>query len=199
MTDSSTETSEKPSGFRFGLFAPLLIFGVMAVVFFFALQNSEPNKLPSVLIGKPVPSFNLAAVEGLVVDGKPVPGFSDADLKKGEVSIVNVWASWCVPCRQEHPHLTTLVEKSKAPMYGLNYKDNPENSRRFLGQLGSSYAKVGADTNGRAAIHWGVYGVPETFIVDGKGRIAYKHVGPVTPEIVDKVLVPKIQELRNAK
>jgi cytochrome c biogenesis protein CcmG/thiol:disulfide interchange protein DsbE len=123
-----------------------------------------------------------------------VPGFAAADLAQGRVSIVNVWASWCAPCHAEHPHLVTLAERSKAPLYGINYKDRPEEARRFLGRYGNPFVAVGADASGRTAIDWGVYGVPETFIIDGRGRIAHKHVGPITPEVIEQRLLPAIEK-----
>ena len=111
-----------------------------------------------------------------------MPGLSDADLKAGQVTVVNIWASWCAPCRVEHPTLMDLSKDPSIRVVGVNYKDNPENARRFLGQLGNPYAAVGADTAGRAAIDWGVYGVPETFIVGADGTIRHKHIGPLTPQ-----------------
>src|SRR5690606_36521106 len=121
------------------------------------LQSGDPHTLPSVLIGKPVPQFSLPPVEGLVEKGAPVPAFQSADLNKGAVSIVNVWASWCVPCHQEHPCLTALAERSGAPLFGLNNKDDAAAARRFLGRYGNPYKAVGADGAGRVAIDWGVY------------------------------------------
>jgi cytochrome c biogenesis protein CcmG/thiol:disulfide interchange protein DsbE len=123
------------------------------------LHAGDPSRLPSALIGRPAPGFALASLEGLQADGRPVSGLSQADLK-GRVTIVNVWASWCAPCRQEHPLLMDLARTGAARVVGINYKDNPENARRFLGALGNPFAAVGVDPNGRAAIDWGVYGCP---------------------------------------
>lgn len=161
---------------------PGAVFIVLAVLFFVQLTSGRnPAELPSVLINKPVPTFNLAPLEGLTADGKPVPGFSNEDLK-GRVTIVNVWASWCAPCRLEHPLLVELAKDPSVRLVGINQKDNPENARRFLGALGNPYSAVGIDPNGRASIDWGVYGVPETFIVGPDGMIRHKHIGPLTPE-----------------
>jgi cytochrome c biogenesis protein CcmG/thiol:disulfide interchange protein DsbE len=161
---------------------PGLIFLVLAGLFLFQLvRGRNPAEVPSVLINKPVPAFSLAPLEGLMADGKPVPGFSNADLK-GRVTIVNVWASWCGPCRQEHPLLVELARDPSLRLVGINQRDNPDNARRFLGALGNPYAAVGVDPNGRASIDWGVYGVPETFIVGPDGTIRHKQIGPLTPE-----------------
>ncbi len=181
---------------RSAMLVPLAIFGVIALVFLYALKTGDPSKLPSALIGKKVPEFSLPPVEGLKENGKPVPGFSSADLAKGKVSIVNVWASWCVACRQEHAFLVKLAKVSGAPLYGLNYKDRAADARRFLGRYGSPFVAVGADRRGRVAIDWGVYGVPETFVVDGEGRIIHKHVGPISGDAVERVFMPIIEKAR---
>ncbi|WP_414472609.1 DsbE family thiol:disulfide interchange protein [Microvirga sp. M2] len=160
---------------------PVLVFVVLAVLFFLQLTSGRnPSDLPSALINKPAPTFTLAPLEGLLAEGKPVPGFSNEDLK-GRVTIVNVFASWCAPCRQEHPLLVELAKDPSVRLVGINQKDNPDNARRFLGALGNPYSAVGVDPNGRASIDWGVYGVPETFIVGPDGMIRYKHIGPLTP------------------
>jgi len=161
---------------------PALVFFGLAVLFLVQLTSGRnPAELPSVLLNKPVPTFSLAPLEGLMAEGKPVPGFSNEDLK-GHVTIVNVFASWCAPCRQEHPLLVELARDPSVRLVGINQKDNPDNARRFLGALGNPYAAVGVDPNGRASIDWGVYGVPETFIVGPDGMIRHKHIGPLTPE-----------------
>jgi len=161
---------------------PVLVFVVLAGLFFLQLSSGRnPSDLPSALINKPAPAFALAPLEGLIADGKPVPGLSNEDLK-GRVTVVNVFASWCAPCRQEHPLLVELAKDPSVRLVGINQKDNPDNARRFLGALGNPYAAVGVDPNGRASIDWGVYGVPETFIVGPDGMIRYKQIGPLTPE-----------------
>lgn len=164
-------------GRAFLVAVPLVIFAILAAMFYIRLFSGDPSKIPSVLIDKPVPDFDLKPLEGLFEEGRPIPGFSSADLAEGEVSLVNVWASWCGPCRQEHPYMMELARSGKVRMYGLNYKDKTENALSFLSQLGNPYQAVGVDDGGRVAIDWGVYGVPETFIVDGKGIIRYKQIG----------------------
>ena len=157
------------------------------------------QRLPSALIGKPVPAMALPALEGLTDGARTIGGFDSADLAKGEVSVVNFWASWCGPCVQEHPLLVALKERTGAPLFGVNYKDQPAAARRFLGRYGNPFAAVGVDANGRAAIEWGVYGMPETFIVNGKGQIVYKHVGPISAERPStSKIIPAIEAARNA-
>jgi cytochrome c biogenesis protein CcmG, thiol:disulfide interchange protein DsbE len=157
---------------------PVLLFAALALLLWRGLSG-DPSTLPSTLINKPVPAFSLPPVEGL-----NVPGLSDADLRKGKVTVVNIWASWCGPCRAEHPLLVQLASRTDLVLVGINNKDDPANAARFLGALGQPFAAVGADTTGRATIDWGGYGVPETFIVDGLGIIRHKHVGPLSEEIL---------------
>lgn len=176
------------------LFAPLIVFLAVAVMFAFALQRGDPSKLPSALIGKPVPQVALPAVDGLVHDGLPIAGFSAADLARGQVTVVNFWASWCVPCVQEHPLLLALKERTGIALYGINHKDSPGAARRFLGRYGNPFAAVGSDSSGRIAIEWGVYGMPETFVVDGRGVIVYKHVGPLSPETLEREVIAAVRK-----
>jgi cytochrome c biogenesis protein CcmG, thiol:disulfide interchange protein DsbE len=176
---------------------PLLVFGALAVLLWFGLRSGDPGKLPSALIGHVAPQTALPALDGLAIGGKPVPGLDPATFK-GKVSIVNVWASWCVPCHDEAPLLTVLGKDPRLQMVGINYKDAPDNARRFLGRYGNPFGVVGVDANGRGAIEWGVYGVPETFIVGRDGRIAYKLVGGVTPENLDGVLKVEIDKALKA-
>ena len=143
------------------------------------------------LIGRPAPATELPPIAGLERDGKPVPGIP-ADAFKGEVSVLNVWASWCVPCHDEAPLLVKLSQDKRIHIVGINYKDQPDKARAFLNRYGNPYAHNGADANGRAAIEWGVYGVPETFVVGRDARIAYKLIGPITPENIETVLKPEI-------
>ena len=151
----------------------------MALAALFLLRiGGDPSRLPSALIGKPVPTLTLPPLDGLFENGMPVPGISPA-LFKGRVTVVNVWASWCVPCRDEHPLLARLAEDTRIGLAGINYKDAPENARRFLGRFGNPFDAVGVDAAGRAAIEWGVYGVPETFVVGPDGTIRHKHIGAI--------------------
>ncbi len=160
---------------------PLLIFAAMAGLFLTGLFGGSGNRLPSTMIGRPSPDIVLPALAGLSDSGGvAIPGFGADDLRKGGVSLVNVFASWCAPCHAEHPLLMELSRDKRLRIMGINQKDTPENARRFLGSKGNPYAAVGVDPNGRASIEWGVYGVPETFIVRGDGSIAFKLVGPLT-------------------
>jgi cytochrome c biogenesis protein CcmG/thiol:disulfide interchange protein DsbE len=172
---------------------PLIGFLALAGLFLLRLQGGDPSKIPSALIGRPAPQTVLPALEGLVVNGAPVPGLDPA-LFKGRVSVVNVWASWCVPCHDEAPLLTELSRDTRLQIVGINYKDAPDNARRFLGRYGNPFGMVGVDGNGRASIEWGVYGVPETFIVGREGTIVYKMVGPVTPANFESVLKAEIDK-----
>jgi cytochrome c biogenesis protein CcmG/thiol:disulfide interchange protein DsbE len=172
---------------------PLAVFLALAALFLYRLGAGDPSNLPSVLIGRPVPDTPLPPVEGLVRDGTPVPGIAAADFK-GAVSLVNVWASWCVPCHDEAPLLMKLADDKRIRILGINYKDRPDNARRFIGRYGNPFAAVGADVNGRAAIDWGVYGVPETFVVGRDGRIAYKLIGPITAENIQSTLKPQLEK-----
>jgi len=167
--------------------ALLPLLALVALIAVFALNiNRDPSLVQSVLINKPAPAFSLPAVEGL-----PVPGFDTRKLE-GQVTVVNVFASWCIPCRDEHPVLEALKQKTGVPLYGINKKDAPDQAAAFLAQLGNPYDAIGADRDGRTSIDWGVYGVPETFIVDAKGVIRFKHTGPLAMEDIDREIVPAI-------
>ncbi|MDR3469027.1 MAG: DsbE family thiol:disulfide interchange protein [Xanthobacteraceae bacterium] len=175
---------------------PLAAFAALAAVFWFRLGSGDPSKIPSALIGRPAPQTALPPLDGLGAAGGAIPGLDPAAFK-GHVSIVNVWASWCVPCHDEAPLLLTLGQDAALrarglQFVGINYKDAPDNARRFLGRYGNPFDRVGVDANGRASIDWGVYGVPETFVVGRDGAIAYKLVGPITPDNIDSVLRPEI-------
>jgi cytochrome c biogenesis protein CcmG/thiol:disulfide interchange protein DsbE len=172
---------------------PLIMFVGLALLLLFRLHDGDPSRIPSALIGHPAPQTALPPLEGLVSNGEPVPGL-DPTTFKGKVSLVNVWASWCVPCHDEAPLLTALGEDKRLQVIGINYKDNPENARRFLGRYGNPFGIVGVDSNGRAAIEWGVYGVPETFIVGREGTIVFKLVGPITPDNIESVLKVEIDK-----
>lgn len=174
---------------------PLVLFLALALLFFVRLFAGDPSRLPSALIGRTAPPTELPPLPGLVRDGAPVPGISPA-MFVGQVTLLNVWASWCVPCHDEAPLLMQLAEDRRLRIVGINYKDQPENARRFLGRYGNPFSAVGIDPNGRASIEWGVYGVPETFIVAPDSRIAFKLVGPITPQNIEAVLKPAIEKAR---
>ncbi|MDS1136899.1 DsbE family thiol:disulfide interchange protein [Nitratireductor indicus] len=189
--EKSTEKSaDRPARSRRILFLlPLAVFLALSAVFLMQLVSGRDTSLvPSALIGKPAPQTELAALEG-----SGLPGLSTADFI-GKVTLVNVWGSWCVPCRQEHPLLMQLAQDGRFELAGLNYKDKPENARRFLGDLGNPFDRIGVDASGRTAIDWGVYGVPETFLVGPDGTIRYKHVGPFTPESIRDDLMPAVEK-----
>ena len=166
------------------------VFVLIFILFLFALQKGDPSSLPSVLINKPVPAFSLPPLPAdNLVNG--FNGFDASDMKRGNVSLLNIWASWCVPCREEHPALMTLA-RAGVPIYGLNYKDKPQAATRFLTSLGNPYQKIGMDQDGRVAIGFGVYGVPETFVIDGEGKILHRHIGPLTQEFIAETLLPML-------
>ena len=176
---------------------PLIAFAALAAILWFRLGTGDPSRIPSALIGRPAPQTALPPLAGLVNNGAQVPGLDPA-VFKGEVSVVNVWASWCVPCHDEAPLLTELARDKRLQIVGINYKDAPDNARRFLGRYGNPFGIVGVDGNGRASIEWGVYGVPETFVVGREGTIVYKLVGPITPENYRSVLLPELEKALKA-
>lgn len=198
-----TDAAPQPPRRRSFLFAvPLIAFAALAAVFWFRLGDGDPSKIPSALIGRPAPATALPPLEGLAAAGQPMPGLDPAAFK-GRVSVVNVWASWCVPCHDEAPLLLALGQDAGLrarglQFVGINYKDAADNARRFLGRYGNPFDRVGVDANGRASIDWGVYGVPETFIVGRNGTIAYKLVGPITPDNIDRVLKAEIVKALDA-
>ncbi len=171
---------------------PTLIFAIFAGYFLWGLNpERNPKDIPSVLIGKQVPEFDLSPVEGRSL------GLSASDLK-GEVSLVNVFASWCTECRREHPLFMRLSANNIVPIHGLNYKDKPEDAQGWLDELGDPYIRTGADLDGRVGIEFGVYGVPETFVIDKAGTIAYKHIGAVTERVLKEKILPLVKDLRKA-
>jgi cytochrome c biogenesis protein CcmG, thiol:disulfide interchange protein DsbE len=176
---------------------PLIVFLALAALFWLRLGDGDPSRIPSALIGHPAPQTSLPPLQGLLRNGAQVPGLDPANFE-GKISVVNVWASWCVPCHDEAPLLTELARDNRLQLIGINYKDAPDNAQRFLGRYGNPFASVGVDGNGRAAIEWGVYGVPETFIVGRDGKIAYKLVGPITPDNVGSALKAEIDKAVNA-
>lgn len=191
-THHSPEAAERSAGAvtrrRLLLAAPAVGFGGLAAVFAARLGN-DPSRIPSAMIGSPIPVFSLPPVQGRTL------GLSSADLH-GEVSLVNVFASWCVACRAEHPLFLQLAKDKTVPIHGLNYKDRPEDAARWLDSRGDPYTRTGADRDGRVAIDWGVYGVPETFVVSPDGSIAHKHIGPITEEALDDTILPLVKRLR---
>jgi cytochrome c biogenesis protein CcmG, thiol:disulfide interchange protein DsbE len=178
---------------RLIVLVPLLAFLALAGLFVLRLGAGDPSRIPSALIGHPAPQTDLPPLPGLEREGKAVPGLASADFNSN-VTVLNVWASWCVPCREEAPLLMTLAADQRVRVVGINYKDQPDNARRFLGRYGNPFIANGTDGNGRAAIEWGVYGVPETFVVGRDGRIAYKLIGPITPDNLERSLKPAIEK-----
>ena len=172
---------------------PLLAFLALAALFVLRLGAGDPSRIPSALIGHAAPTTELPPLAGLERDGKAVPGLDSADFR-GQVTVLNVWASWCVPCREEAALLMTLAADSRLRVVGMNYKDQPDNARRFLGRYGNPFAANGTDGNGRAAIEWGVYGVPESFVINRDGRITYKLIGPLTPDNLETAVKPAIEK-----
>lgn len=200
MTDNTADQpASAPRRRPLLILVPLVLFGAMAILFAFALTKGDPAKLPSALIGRPAPMLGLTTIEGLQDGQRAAPLLTSAFFQKGQVTVVNFWASWCAPCIEEHPLLIELAQRGKIPVVGVNYKDAAANARRFLGRYGNPFAAIGADTTGRTAIEWGVYGMPETFVVDGDGRIAYKHVGPISREALERTLLPTIARLKLEK
>ena len=171
-------------------FLPAILFFALALIFWRGLFG-DPSLVPSALIGKPAPEFKLPAIEGLAL-----PGLARSDLGQGKVTVVNVWASWCAPCRIEHPVLLELAKRNDVQLVGIDNKDDPENARRFLGTLGNPYAAIGSDSDGRATIDWGTYGVPETFIIDGQGIIRYKLIGGLTKEALNANFAAEIEKAK---
>jgi len=191
MTDT---TSTNVGRRRIVVLLPLAVFVGLCLLFLFRLTGGgDPSLIPSALIGHPAPQTNLPPIAGLDRDGQQVPGIDPASFK-GAVTVVNVWASWCVPCHDEAPLLMQLAQDNRLHLVGINYKDQPDNARRFLGRYGNPFAAAGADESGRAAIEWGVYGVPETFVIGRSAHIDYKLVGPITPDNFETVLKPQIEK-----
>ena len=194
MTHMATNEASKTDGARPSLHRrvllalPVVAFAGLASIFAWGISR-DPGQLPSARIGKAVPTFDLPPVKGRILD------LASKNLH-GEVSLVNVFASWCVACRVEHPLFLQLARDRTVPIHGLNYKDRPQDAAQWLNTLGDPYTRTGADRDGRVAIDWGVYGVPETFIVGADGRIALKHVGPVTDQALRKTILPLVERLR---
>lgn len=187
MSEDTGSDARRPRGGLLMLL-PVAVFAALGAALYWGLWNKD-DRLPSTLIGKPVPEFALPPIEGRA------DGLAATDLA-GKVSIVNVWASWCVPCRVEMPLLVELAESGTVPIYGINYKDRADAALAFLDELGDPYDRIGADRSGRVAIDWGVYGLPETFVIDAEGRIAYKHVGPFNRQMLEEDILPVVRRLQ---
>jgi cytochrome c biogenesis protein CcmG/thiol:disulfide interchange protein DsbE len=193
---SGPDVTEPAPRQRISVFAflPLLLFVVLAGIFAFQLAlGRDESVIPSALIGKPVPNLTLPALAGLTRDEQPVPGIDPVSFK-GQLTLVNVFGSWCVPCRAEHPLLMQLAKDKRFRLAGLNYKDKDENALKFLGELGNPFDMIGVDASGRAGIEWGVYGVPETVLVGRDGTILYKHVGPFSEASIRDDLMPALEK-----
>ena len=175
-------------------FLPLVLFVALSGVFLYQLGSGKnASEIPSVLIGSQAPSLDLEPLAGLVENGQAVPALTDAVID-GKLALINVWASWCVPCRQEHPILLELARDPRVTLVGINYKDKTENALKFLDELGNPFTAVGIDPNGKAAIDWGVYGVPETYLVAPDGEILFKQIGPFTVDALRDKLLPAIEK-----
>ena len=190
-TEEGSTRPQVSAARRLRYLLPVFVFVGLAAALGVQLLTGDPSKVPSALIDKPVPEFALPPVQGFEEAG----GFATGDLGQGEIALVNIFASWCGPCRVEHPLLMALAEAGTVPLYGINYKDTPEDAERWLGRLGNPYTLMGADLDGRTGIDWGVYGVPETFVVDGAGRIRHRHVGVLSQFDLDETILPLIEEL----
>jgi cytochrome c biogenesis protein CcmG/thiol:disulfide interchange protein DsbE len=193
MSTTSNETTRMTRRNILVLLLPLVVFLGLAVLFYAGLLEGDPSRLPSVLIGRPAPHTVLPPLAGVTHDGKPVPGLN-SDTFKNNVTLVNVWASWCVPCHDEVPFLEALSKDKRIKLVSINYKDTETDARRFLNRYGNPFAATGRDASGRTSIDWGVYGVPETYLIDPDGRVAYKLVGPITADNLVRTLEPEIKK-----
>ena len=172
--------------------APILAFGLLAYFLFASLNGPPPDQLPSALVGKPAPPIALPPLDNISI------AFNRSDLTSGHVTVLNVWASWCVPCRLEAPILDRLKAVDGVVLYGLVYKDRPEKARAFLNEVGNPFSRVDLDLRGRTAIDWGVYDVPETFIIDGRGIVRLRYSGPITEDVLTRTMLPAIVQARRA-
>jgi cytochrome c biogenesis protein CcmG/thiol:disulfide interchange protein DsbE len=168
------------------MLAPPLVFAGLAALFFVSMQRSDPDQLPSAMEGRAAPAVQVVALG-------TGPDLTDAMLREPGVKLVNFWASWCAPCRAEHPVLKTLQAEG-VTILGVNFKDKPEAALQFLQDLGNPYAAIGADVSGRMGLDWGLYGVPETFVIDGTGKVILRHAGPITPGILEDRIRPALAE-----
>lgn len=190
-----TEETQKTKPRIWSSILPLFIFlGIAGASYsLLSTEGRDVSALPSALIDKPAPNLSVPALQGLIENGEQIPGMTE-DMFKGKVSIVNVFASWCVPCRQEHPQIIELGKDDRLQIVGINQRDSTKNALGFLSELGNPYDVVGVDRNARASIEWGVYGVPETFIVNHESRIIFKHVGPISQSGLKERLMPIIED-----
>jgi cytochrome c biogenesis protein CcmG, thiol:disulfide interchange protein DsbE len=197
MTGQDTEQRARPKLSRVGViiaFLPIVTFLALAGIFWKQLTSGgNPATLPSALIGRQAPSLNLNALEG-----SNRPPLIDAAVK-GKLTLVNVWASWCIPCRDEAPEILALAKDKRLNVVGINYKDKTDNALAFLGDFGNPFAAIGVDPNGAAAIDWGVYGIPESYLVDASGKIVYKKVGPFDPASIQNELMPAVEKALGGK
>ncbi len=192
MSEETRAASPGPR--RWMVLLPLIVFAALAGVFMLQLMSGrDVSVIPSALIGQPAPKTELPPLEGI-----DLPGL-DTEAMKGQLTLVNVWASWCVPCRQEHPFLMHLGKDPRFHLVGFNYKDKPENARGFLNGLGNPFSALGTDQSGRAAINWGVYGVPETYLVGRDGTILWKQTGPFTADAIENSLNPAVEKALAAR
>ncbi|WP_182418040.1 DsbE family thiol:disulfide interchange protein [Bartonella sp. HY038] len=178
---------------RLALFIPLAAFMLFATIALIRITSNNPdtaNSLPNALAGQEAPQTQLP----ILALREPTSEIFDPAQFKGRVTLVNFWGSWCPPCREEHPQLLTLAQDSRFDLVGVNFKDNQENATRFLGAFGNPFKIIGFDPRGRAAIEWGVYGPPETFILNREGKIVFKHIGPIMPDNLAKTLMPEIEK-----
>lgn len=196
MSDEATE----PQGARTGktrivlALLPLVIFAGLAAIFWSQLDSGrDVSEIPSALIGTKAPSLDLPPLEGATFKGAPMPALNDAAIR-GKLTLVNVWASWCLPCREENPIILDLAKDPRLTVVGINYKDQTDNALRFLGELGNPFSAIGIDPRGKAAIDWGVYGIPESYLVDASGTIVYKRVGPFDEKSLKEGLFPAIEK-----
>jgi cytochrome c biogenesis protein CcmG/thiol:disulfide interchange protein DsbE len=196
----TSETPAQPEEGRSGktriVFAllPLIIFAALAAVFFSQLQSGKDiSEIPSALIGTKAPTLDMPPLAGAMFGTTPMPALTDASIK-GKLTLVNVWASWCIPCREENPIILDLAKDKRLTVVGINYKDETANALRFLGELGNPFSAIGVDPRGKAAIDWGVYGIPESYLVDANGTIVYKRVGPFDQRSLEEGLLPAIEK-----